>query len=42
MAKRRGGSGYRLAGLLSLLVAAVAILARTEAVPRMAERLKQH
>ena len=43
MAARRGrGGGYRLVGLLTLLMTAVAILARTEAVPRMVERMKQH
>jgi hypothetical protein len=42
MAKRRAGGGYRLAGLLSLLVTAVAILARTQAVPRMMLRMKEH
>ncbi len=43
MAKRRAGGGtYLLAGLLSLLVTAVAILARTQAVPRMMLRMKEH
>jgi hypothetical protein len=39
MAERRVGGGYRLAGLLSVLVAAVAIPARTQAVSRMMRRM---